>query len=147
MVDGRVLTAGIMFAIFALMVALAFTYGGDAGMMPLVIGIPGLLLTLTQLVIELRTRPADAKVFTPEERMAEIRMFGWFFLFVAGIILFGFPYAGPLLVFAYLHFSWREKWYVSIGAAAFAWVVLHYIFGVVLGLPLFEGLIMQWLLY
>jgi len=48
-------------------------------------------------------------------------------------VLFGFPYAGPLLVFAYLHFSWHEKWYVSIRAAVFAWTVLHYLFGVVLG--------------
>jgi hypothetical protein len=147
MVDGRILTAGIMVLIFATMVTFAFTYGPEAGMMPLVVGIPGLMLTLTQLVIELRTKPQDVKVFTPEERKAEVRMFGWFFLFIAGIILFGFPYAGPLLVFSYLHFSWHEKWYVSLGAAAFAFAVLHYLFGIVLGLPLFEGLITQWFLY
>jgi hypothetical protein len=147
-IDGRILTAGIMFAIFATMVVFAFSYGADeAGMMPLVVGIPGLVLTLAQLIIEIRTKHTDVKVVSREERSNEFRMFGWFFVFIAGIILFGFPYAAPLIVAAYLHFSWQEKWYTVLGAAVFAWAVLHYLFGVVLGLPLFEGLVVNALLY
>ena len=146
MVEGRILTAGIMLLIFAAMVAMATTYPGDARLLPLVIGIPGLVLCIIQFVIELRTKPgADEKVFTAEDRMAELKMFGWFAVFVFGIILFGFPYAAPLIVALYLHFSWGERWYVSLGAAAFAWAVLHGIFDYVLGLPLFEGLVYQWI--
>jgi hypothetical protein len=146
MVEGRVLIAGIMLVIFATMVGFALTYPGEARFLPLVIGIPGLLLCVVQFVIELRGKPeADEKVHTAEERMAELKMFAWFFVFIAGIILFGFPYAGPVIVALYLHFSWGEKWYVSLGAAAFAWAVLHGIFDYVLGLPLFEGLVYQWI--
>ena len=146
MVEGRILTAGIMLLIFATMVAMATTYPGDARLLPLVIGIPGLVLCIIQFVTELRTKPgADEKTFTAEDRMAELKMFGWFAVFVFGIILFGFPYAAPLIVAVYLHFSWGEKWYVSLGAAAFAWAVLHGIFDYVLGLPLFEGLVYQWI--
>ena len=145
MVEGRVLIAGIMLLIFATMVAMASTYGPEARFLPLVIGIPGLILCIIQFVTELRTTPGpNDKVYTAADRMAELKMFGWFSVFVFGIILFGFPYAAPIIVALYLHFSWGEKWYVSLGAAAFAWAVLHGIFDYVLGLPLFEGLAYQW---
>ena len=145
MVEGRVVVAGIMLLIFAVMVGLAFTYSGEARFLPLVIGIPGLALSLAQFVIELRGKDPEEKVFTAEDRMAEFKMFGWFAVFIFGIILFGFPYAGPIIVALYLHFSWGEKWYVSLGAAAFSWAILHGIFDYVLGLPLFEGLVYQWI--
>ena len=145
MVEGRVVVAGIMLLIFAVMVGLAFTYSGEARFLPLVIGIPGLALSLAQFVIELRGKDPEEKVFTAEDSMAEFKMFGWFAVFIFGIILFGFPYAGPIIVALYLHFSWGEKWYVSLGAAAFSWAILHGIFDYVLGLPLFEGLVYQWI--
>ena len=146
MVEGRVLVAGIMLVIFAAMVAMATTYGAEARFLPLVIGVPGLVLCVIQFVTELRTTPGpDEKVYTAADRMAELKMFGWFAVFVFGIILFGFPYAAPLIVAAYLHFSWGEKWYVSLGAAAFSWVILHGVFDYVLGLPLFEGLVYRWI--
>jgi hypothetical protein len=146
MVEGRVVVAGLMLLIFAVMVGLAFTYPGEARFLPLVIGIPGLVLCVMQLMIELRNAPAsDEKVYTAEDRMAELKMFGWFAVFIFGIILFGFPYAGPIIVAIYLHFSWGEKWYVSLGAAAFSWAILHGVFDYVLGLPLFEGLVYQWI--
>jgi Tripartite tricarboxylate transporter TctB family len=145
MVEGRILVAGIMLVLFATMVGVAFTFPGEARFLPLVIGIPGLVLSLAQFAIELRGKDEDEKVYTAENRMAELKMFAWFFVFIAGIILFGFPYAGPIIVALYLHFSWGEKWHVSLGAAAFAFAILHGIFDYVLGLPLFEGLVYQWI--
>lgn len=71
-------------------------------MLPLVIGIPGTILSAIQFVVELRSK--GDKEFTPADRKAELRMFVWFLFFVIGIILFGFPYAGPLMVTIYLHF-------------------------------------------
>jgi Tripartite tricarboxylate transporter TctB family len=144
MVEGRTLTAAIMFAIFAVMVGLALTYPADARFLPLIIGIPGLVLSGLQLGIEISTR--SGKEFTAADRRAEFKMFGWFVFFVVGIILFGFPYAGPPGVALYLHFSWGEKWYVSLGSALFAWAILYGVFEYVLGLPLFEGLVVQILL-
>jgi hypothetical protein len=146
MANGRVLTAGIMLGFFLVMVAVSFMYPPEARFVPLVIGIPGLILALTQFVTELKPS-FTAKVFTAEERGREIRMFGWFALFLAGIILFGFEYGGPALVALYLHFSWHEKWYVSLGSALFTWAAMYGIFNQALRLPLFEGLIVQRYLY
>ena len=145
MVEGRIITAGIMLAIFATMVGVALTqYDGDTRFMPLVIGVPGLILSLIQFVVELRAKSGER--LTAEEKRATVRMFGWFFAFLAGIILFGFPYAGPIVVMLYLRLSWHEKWYVCLAAGLLAWSVLYGVFEHFLGLPLFEGLVVQWLL-
>ena len=143
MVEGRILVSGIMVVVFATAVGLSFTYAPETRMLPLVIGIPGLVLSIIQLFTELRARPEPA--VTPEEHAREGRMFAWFFIFVGSLILFGFLYAGPALVAAYLYFSGKEKWYVALVAAAFAWAILYGVFEQFLGLPLFEGLVMQWI--
>ena len=142
MLEGRILTSAIMVAIFAIAVGLSFTYAPEARFLPLVVGIPGLLLSLAQFVKELREKAEPA--VTSEERAREIRIFVWFFAFAGGLVLFGFPYAGPLLVAAYLYFSGGEKWYVALIAAALAWAILYGVFERFLGLPLFEGLVYQW---
>ena len=139
MVEGRIATAGVMLAIFVIMVGLALTYPDEAKVLPLVIGIPGTIFTAIQFVTELRTK-SDTHT-TRHERLAEVRMFGWFVFFVVGIILSGFLFAGPVTVAIYLHVSWREKWYVTLGAALFVLAVIYGMFEQVLALPLFEGLI------
>jgi hypothetical protein len=143
MLEGRILVSGIMVVVFATAVALSFTYAPETRMLPLVIGIPGLVLSIVQLFTELRARPEPA--VTPEEHVREGRMFAWFFIFVGSLVLFGFLYAGPALVAAYLYFSGKEKWYVALTAAVFAWAILYGVFEQFLGLPLFEGLVMQWI--
>ena len=72
-------------------------------------------------------------------------MFAWFIGFVTALVLFGFLYAGPALVAAYLYFSGRERWYMAAAAAAVTWAILYGVFDLFLGLPLFEGLVLQWL--
>ena len=144
MLEGRILTSAIMVALFGIAVGLALTYSPEARFLPLVIGIPGFILSIVQFAKEWREQNPEA-VVTPEEHRREGKMFLWFGLFVGGLILFGFLYAGPVLVAAYLYFSGRERWYVALAAAAFAWTILYGVFEYFLGLPLFEGLVLQWL--
>jgi hypothetical protein len=143
MLEGRIFVSGIMVVVFATAVLLSFGYAPEARFLPLVIGIPGLLLSVAQLIKELRDRP-DV-VIIPEERRREAKMFAWFITFVGGLVLFGFLYAGPALVAAYLYFSGRERWYTALGAALFALAILYSVFERFLGLPLFEGLVWQWI--
>ena len=143
MLEGRLLISGLMLAVFAAAVGLAFTYAPDTRTLPLAVGIPGLILSLLQFIKELRERYPEK--IEPGQLSREVRMFGWFITFVAGLVLFGFLYAGPVLVSVYLYFSGREKWYVCLIAAAGAWAILYGIFEQFLGLPLFEGLVFQWI--
>lgn len=144
MLEGRILVSGIMVVVFATAVLLSFTYAPDARFLPLVIGIPGLLLSVVQLVKELRDNPGV--VIIPAERRREARMFAWFIGFVAGLVLFGFLYAGPALVAVYLYYSGRERWYTALAAAFVTWAILFGVFERFLGLPLFDGLAVQWIL-
>ena len=143
MLEGRILVSAIMVVIFAGAVLLSFSYAPDARFLPLVVGIPGLLLSAAQLVTELRAHPG-IKIL-PEEHRREVRMFAWFLGFVAGLVLFGFLYAGPALVAAYLIVAGRERWYMALGAAVLTWAILYGIFERFLGLPLFDGLVSQWI--
>jgi hypothetical protein len=143
MLEGRLLVSAIMLVVFAAAVGLSLTYAPEARLLPLVIGIPGLLLSAIQLATELRDKH-PAPVVTREEHRREGRMFAWFIGFVGALVLFGFLYAGPALVAVYLYVSGREKWYVALAGAVFAWIVLYGVFDWFLGLPLFEGLVLQY---
>ena len=109
MLEGRILVSAIMVVVFGGAVLLSFTYAPDARFLPLVVGIPGLLLAIAQLINEMRAHPR-IKIF-PEEHRREVKMFAWFITFVAGLVLFGFLYAGPALVAAYrqLHEEFRNQ--------------------------------------
>jgi hypothetical protein len=52
LINGRILMALVMFLIFATMVGIALGYPAQARFMPLVVGIPGIALTLIELVRE-----------------------------------------------------------------------------------------------
>jgi hypothetical protein len=68
-------------------------------------------------------------------------MFLWLALFLAGILAFGFLYATPVLVFAFLRFGERESWTVAAIGALGAWLILYGVFVQLLELFLFEGLL------
>ncbi len=143
MLEGRIFISGLVLVIFASAVAVSFTYVPEMRLAPLAIGIPGLLLSIIQFINELRTK--GAKRVSREEFYKEVRMFAWFVGFVLGLIFFGFLYAGPLLVAAYLYFAGREKLYVAALAAVGCWLILYLGFDWGLGLPTWEGLVPEWL--
>ena len=135
--EGRIVVSLIMLALFAGMVGYAFTFPADARFLPWVIGIPGLLFCIGQLIIELRDRTTEER--DPSERRRELKMFAWFVAFIVAILLFGFVYAGPVLVAAYLYFDWHERPVVVLTSAIVAFAVLFGIFEWALELRLFGG--------
>ncbi len=138
--EGRIITAGVTLAIFVTAVAIALIYfPAGARMLPLVIGIPGIILSAIQLVSELRRK--DAEQISPEIRAGEIRMVIWFGAFASTIILLGFVYGSPVMIAAYLQFAAKEKWYTVLLGAALAWVILQYVFMRGIGIVLYEGII------
>ncbi len=141
--EGRVLTSAVMLALFAGMAGYALTFPPKARFLPLVIGIPGLVLCIAQMLLEHRSHKHEER--EPGEVRREFVMFGWFGLFIVAILIFGFAYAGPVLVGAYLHFDWRERPLVSIGAGLVTFAVLYGVFEWALELRLYGGLLDGWL--
>ena len=144
-IDGRIATAGLMVGIFLAMVLMALTYAPGARTLPLVVGIPGLILAIIQFIAEWRDK--NPRRIDAEQRRREVAMFSWFLLFVVGLLFFGFVYGGPVLLALYLYFSWHERWYTILISAALLWFILYVVFQYALGLFLFEGFIPQMLLY
>jgi hypothetical protein len=140
------LLSGVMLALFAGMTGIALSYPPDARLLPLVIGIPGTLLCASQLVLDLRRHRRQRA--TPGRHAAgatrrELAFLGWLAAFVIGVLLLGFPYGAPALVFVFLYWGQGER-LASAGAAAVGLLLfLHIVFARALGLPLFEGLLIE----
>ena len=141
------LLSAFMLALFAGMTGIALSYPPDSRLVPLVVGIPGTLLCAGQVLVELRRFVRQRLQATPPEAgvpiKRELALLGWFATFVLGILLFGFPYGGPALVFAFLYWGQSERPVVAAAAALGLLVFLHLVFQQVLGLRLFEGLVLE----
>lgn len=139
--EGRHAVSTMMLLFFAIPVAIAFTFPPEARVLPMVIGIPGIVLALIQLATE-RKRPAKARKSNVDDRETlrrEVVIFAWFAFFIAAILLFGFVYAGPVVVALYLWLSWRESWFTVIASGVLLWAILHFVFETWIGLVLFRG--------
>lgn len=156
--NGRVLTALVMLGIFTTMTVMALGFPSKARLMPLMVGIPAVLLGLIQLISEYRAAASgaevkagnaqahDAKPEKKEDRKGEIKMIVWTTIFFIALLCFGFVYASPVLVFAFLHFASKESLKISLISAVSTWLVIYLTFIKWFQIPLFKGLIVIWLL-
>lgn len=145
--NGRVATALAMLLIFLSMSLLALGFPEKARLMPLLVGVPGTLLGLVQLVSEIRhARQESADDPDIHLTSAERSMFVWIFLFFVGVLGFGFSYAAPVLVFSFLYVGRKESLKIAVISAAATWAVLFGFFEKGFEIPLFPGLIVEWLL-
>lgn len=149
LLTGRALTAVAMLAIFLTMSLMALGFPEKARLMPLMVGVPGSVLALLQVLVELRTSMDDAGETDAQRdtaRWNERHMFTWLLLFFFGILGFGFLYAAPLLVFGFLYVGKKETIKVGVFGAAGTWAVLYGLFEQAFEIPLFNGLLIEWLL-
>jgi len=144
--SGRVLTSLVIFAVFASMVVIGLGYPDKARMMPLLVGVPGTILALAQLIHDMRV-PAipSPDIDTAGQLRREAKMFLWLALFFLGVMGFGFIYAAPVLVFAFMFFGQKERWTVALAGGIGAWAILYGVFTWGLGLFLFEGFLLPML--
>jgi hypothetical protein len=133
-----------MVAVFAGMVALAGTYPAEASFLPFVIGIPGIVLCAVQLLLDLRTKDEAPRAERQDIRR-ELTIFAWLIAFLAGLLLFGFVYATPVLLFAFLRIGMGERLAVSLTGAAIGLPLVYVVFELLLEIPLYEGFAAAWL--
>ena len=140
--NAKVILAGLMTVVFAGMVGMAATYPTKAAFVPLVIGIPGTVLCLIQLGVELRhLRDATAQPSKVRDVRGEWIMYGWLVGFVLGVILLGFFVAAPILLYSYLRFKAKAPHWLA-GLIALGGLGLIYgVFGYALQVDLFDGLL------
>ncbi len=152
---------GLMFAIFAVMVLVSLQYPPGARFMPLIVGIPGLLLCALQLALDFakarRSRSLDRFRAAPKagkpEAAAELPEFGqhtrgreilmwiYFVAFVGSVVLFGFYITVPIGITLFLWTQAGARLPVAAGAGAAATLVLFLMFGELLQIRLHPGLV------
>ena len=148
MSSARILTTLAMLGLFTSACILALSLPQKAAFMPLLIGIPGAILCLWQLVIDLRRGPevVEEKEEVAEQGTSELVIFLWLAGFAVAIIGFGFIVGGPFIVFAFVKFSSDESWKNALAAGAGTFAVVYGVFILLLELPLFQGLVLEALL-
>jgi hypothetical protein len=114
-------------------------YPADAASMPLIIGGCGAVLSLLQLIAELR---ASRGAYEEQiDLRKDIPIYLWVWSFVIAVVAFGFVLAAPVMLFAYLRLRSRESWWLSLLLSCCILALLYGLFQVALGVPLFEGLV------
>jgi hypothetical protein len=142
--DGRLAVSVMMLAIFVFFVGQALAFRPEARAMPLLVGVPAILLCLLQIALDLRRQGGaiiKSATLLAEERPIAI----WLLAFFVAIIAFGFAYGAPPMVAAYLYFAARERLLVAIAGGAFSIVVLSFVFEKLLQVQLFDGLVTAFL--
>jgi hypothetical protein len=160
----------VMLVIFTTMVGLATQYPEDARFMPLVVGIPGIALCVLQLSLDavrayeghsllyyFRSAPKAGKPpeaeageppeFGPHTVKREWVMWGYAVGFIAGVLLFGFYVAIPIMLLTFLRREARQSWTFSLLLSAAATAVLYLAFAVVLKIELHPGFITEPILH
>ncbi len=138
-----------MLAIFAGMVAMAVGFPAEGRFLPFVIGIPGTVLCAIQLAIEVDAARRDPGGGLSDGERRKLRtagiLFCWLVAFMTAILLFGFLYAMPVALFAFLRLQQREPLILSLALSAGGLVGMWFIFDVMLRLPLHGGFVIDWL--
>lgn len=168
MVNGKILMSLVMLAIFAGMVGMAMSYPYDARLLPFVIGIPGCLLALIQVGVEVtdarRQSPSPLKkvdfdTVEPEAPAAaeesldpsstiklELTLLAYMVGLAIIILLLGFWLAIPIFVTLFLRFHEKESWRFTLALAAGALGVLYFIFEYVLSIFVHKGFLVEYLI-
>jgi Tripartite tricarboxylate transporter TctB family len=145
--------AGLLgYAVFA-----AFDFAPAARLLPLVFGIPTLMLSLVTLGVEIQgQRTGNVRRGTSSEslhaagpatprqqrewRSRELRIIGWLLGLLALVVLVGFIWALPAFLVLFLRISGRQRWPVVAGVAIGVFLVIYGLFSLALRLPLYPGL-------
>jgi hypothetical protein len=161
-----------MLLIFTTMVGISFGFPAKARFMPLVVGLPGIVLCLIQLAVDLYrgqgapehkhvvhvTLPSgvspeaagqgetELPEFGPHTARTEIVTWIYFVCFIAAILAFGFYVSVPIMLVTFLRTQAKASWIFSVALAAAATLVLYLMFGALLGVQLHAGFITPWAL-
>lgn len=91
---------------------------------------------------DLGASPSDGPGLTPEAiRRRVVAICGWVLIFFLGIWLLGFKVGSFFLTFAFLKFTAKEKWRVSVAIAVGTYLFFLIVFDVALKVPLGNGFI------
>lgn len=148
---GEKILAVFFLTFFAVLILTSMTYSSKARRMPLVVLVPGIVLTAAEVFRGTIKRGAARKANkqkakgqdseTPERKKL-LEMIGWVILLVGMIWTLGFLITIPLYTLSFMR-TRKETWRISLLFAAFGFASLYFLFVVGLRMELYPGLIFR----
>jgi hypothetical protein len=146
----------VLFFAFVVFEAKDFAFAGR--LFPLAVGIPAFILSVLQLVLDLRAKPkgeeaapddfadiaADASIPSAVVRARGIRFLCWFLGLYLGIWVLGFKIAVPLFFIGYMWLEGRARWLVTVPLTALSVYLIFYHFENLLGVFWPECILSRW---
>jgi len=144
-----------LIAIAVTVIITALKWPLKTALFPVVIGIPVILMTMADLLLNLSGREkrvekqaaVDFKLSEDIDQTLATRRtllaFAWIIGFFLMILFFGFHLAIPLYVLLYLKLQGRERWRISLPLMISAWVFFYGLFVWLLATPFQEGWIFK----
>lgn len=132
---------------FVLIIILSLGYNPQARLIPLVIAIPGLLLTIGQWVGALykeRKVEREEKSLAAEDReelSREKNTMAWIIIFFLMIVFLGLHASILLFTFIYLKFKSKESWPLSLSITGGLWLGIYLAFVQIVKASLYPGLL------
>ena len=155
-VDGKVLMSLAMLVIFGGMVGMATTYPPETRLLPLVIGIPGILLAAIQVAMDFadaKRKAGSVKDSEAEEPAPaagtvkrELVLLAYLVARAAAILLFGFWLTIPVFVIVFLRAHEGESWRLTLGLALGVWAGLYLVFDRLLEILVHRGFVIDLIL-
>ncbi len=155
-ITGNLILSLGMMLLFALLVVIGMRYNALARLLPMVVAVPGLILTAIQFIRELRSslkaetaaslEEKKKETLSPQEvQRREKEAVGWLLAFFVLIYLFGFSIAILVFVLLFTKVFGRESWKLSIGMAVVLWAFVVVVFEQAMKSALYPGVILEWL--
>jgi hypothetical protein len=145
------LVAALVLALAAAMVAAALTYPAEANRVPLVVGVPAMLLAAWQLFREVAAGRDNGHAAPLEGgdtgRLArgEGKAILWILLFVGCVLAGGFIVGATVAVMVTYRVWLRESWRVTALGGLIALLITYVGFERLLGLILYRGWLAVWI--
>ena len=138
MSDARAIASGLFCLFFAGIAGAALVWSRDTGLVPLLVGVPGLALSLLQLREDIReSRQAPKPIPT-----AALRRLAYVLAFVIVTLLIGLLPGAFVGIAVFLRVSERTSFLFAILISALYTGIAWLLFEVVLELTLFEGFLL-----
>lgn len=161
--DRTFFTLGVFVLVLGFLL-LSLNYQPRARLVPLIIGVPTLLLTLFQLLIDMipavgrrfsffqdydlfgietsrAAEPAQESRPSGSVFRREINFAAWLLLLMALVYFLGYLVAIPLFLVLFMRLRSSESWLMTLSITAVTWAFVYIVFIVVMGAPLHPGVV------
>ncbi|WP_395689945.1 tripartite tricarboxylate transporter TctB family protein [Aestuariivirga sp.] len=136
----RILFSGGLGLVFIAIAVMSTQLSYTARLLPLIVSIPGILLSAIAMLREFRDTPAKVEKYK-QGGAREFRAASWIFAFWAAILLFGFIFGAPVITTVYFFLELRRGVAGSILGGLICFGVTYGVFERLLHVPLFQGLL------